>query len=110
MQPAHGCSIGLFGEGKSEIPAKTLRSYTQLVRLHVIPGLGHIPLTKLQPEEVEAFLEVKRQAGLSPRTRQYLRTVLRIALNRAMRHGLLARNVAALGRAARKVIHSPLGK
>ena len=80
----------------NSVRPKTLRSYTQLVRLHVIPGLGHIPLTKLQPEEVEAFLEVKRQAGLSPRTRQYLRTVLRIALNRAMRHGLLARNVAAL--------------
>ena len=80
----------------NSVRPKTLWSYTQLVRLHVIPGLGHVPLTKLQPEEVEAFLEVKRQAGLSPRTRQYLRAVLRIALNRAMRHGLVARNVAAL--------------
>ena len=24
LQPAHGCSIGLFGEGKSEIPDKSI--------------------------------------------------------------------------------------
>jgi len=75
---------------------KTFRSYSQLARLHLIPALGHIRLARLQPEDVEGFLRRRAQAGLSPRTCQYLRAVLRCALNRAIKKGMLARNVAAL--------------
>jgi integrase len=66
------------------------------VRVHLVPGLGHLRLGRLQPEHVEAFLDRKRAAGLSPRTCQYLRAVLRVALNRAIKRKLVAQNAAAL--------------
>ncbi len=81
---------------KPTIRAKTYRSYAQLVRLHLKPDLGHIPLAKLGPQDVQEFLNRKRQVGLSSRTVQYLHALLRAALNRALRWGLVARNVAAL--------------
>lgn len=76
--------------------AKTYASYAELMRLHAIPGLGHHPLAKLAPQHVAALLKEKSDAGLSPRRVHHIRSVLRNALNQAMRWGLVARNVAAL--------------
>ena len=88
---------------KPSVRPKTHHSYAQLVRLHLTPGLGHLRLARLEPGHVETFLEEKRQAGLSPRTCQYLRAVLRRALSRALKHGLVARNAAALADPPRSV-------
>ena len=88
---------------RSSVRAKTHHSYAQLVRLHLVPGLGHLRLGRLQPEHVDAFLDRKRADGLSPRTCQYLRAVLRIALNRAIKRKLVAQNAAALADAPRVV-------
>lgn len=81
---------------RPSVRAKTHHSYAQLVRLHLVPGLGHLRLGRLQAEHVEAFLDRKRAAGLSPRTCQYLRAVLRVALNRAIKRKLVVQNAAAL--------------
>jgi integrase len=75
---------------------KTHHSYAQLVRLHLKPGLGHHQLGKLAPEHVQVFLNERHASGLSPRTVQYLRAILRRALNQALRWGAIARNVATL--------------
>lgn len=80
----------------STVRPKTLVSYRQLVRLHLKPGLGHHKLAKLKPDHVEKFLRERAAGGLSPRTCQYLRSVLRRALSRAVKQDLVARNVAAL--------------
>ena len=80
---------------------RTLQSYRQIVELHLAPGLGRLQLATLSPDDVQAFLNEKHAAGLSPRTVQYLRAVLRQALNRALRWGLVARNAAALADAPR---------
>ena len=74
----------------------TFKSYASYVRLHIVPGLGHHPLTKLTPQHVQAFLNAKSGAGLSPRTVQQIRAILRRALGQALKWGLVARNVAAL--------------
>jgi integrase len=81
---------------KPSIRPKTYGSYAQLIRLHLVPGLGHFRINKMQPEHVERFLRDKQDAGLSPRTCQYLRAVLRRALARAVKAELVGRNVAAL--------------
>lgn len=88
---------------RSSLRAKTHHSYAQLVRLHLLPGLGQLRLGRLQPEHVETFLDRKREAGLSPRTCQYLRAVLRVALNRAIKRKLVTQNAAALADAPRVV-------
>jgi len=74
----------------------TLRSYRGIVRVHLTPGLGHIRLARLSPQQVQSFLNAKSASGLSPRTVGYLRSVLRKALTQAERWGLVSRNVAKL--------------
>lgn len=81
---------------KPKIRAKTYHSYAQLIRLHLKPELGHVVLAKLSPQDVQEFLNRKLESGLSARTVQYLHALLRASLNRALKWGLVARNVAAL--------------
>ena len=54
-------------------------SYDDIVRLHLIPGLGRIALAKLTPAEVQAFLSAKRESGLSARRVQMLHAILTVA-------------------------------
>jgi integrase len=70
--------------------------YWHLTTRHLIPNLDRVPLEKLSPEHVQAILRAKTEEGLAPRTVHHLRALLRIALNRAMRWGLVVRNAAAL--------------
>ncbi|MDP9357813.1 MAG: site-specific integrase [Chloroflexota bacterium] len=86
----------LEDEVKPTREPKTYESYESTVRLHIAPDLGRHQLAKLTPQHVQALLRRKEEAGLSPRSVQYIRTVLRIALNRAVRWEMVSRNVAAL--------------
>lgn len=74
----------------------TLERYSGLCRTHLIPGLGRTRLDRLTPADVEAFCARKLSEGLSQRSVHHLRAVLRTALNRALRWGMVTRNVAAL--------------
>jgi site-specific recombinase XerC len=47
-----------------------------------------------RPERVESFMNAKLKEGLSPRTVQLSLVILRRALKRAMKRGLVGRNVA----------------
>lgn len=71
----------------------TCERYRGIVEKHLIPAIGSIPLAKLTPAAVERMCAA--MPG-SQRSRSHARAVLRAALNRAVRHGDLARNAAAL--------------
>lgn len=71
----------------------TSRTYSMYVRDHLIPGLGKRRLHRLTAQQVRAFLNERRESGLSPRTVHHLHAVLRNALEHAVREDLLARNV-----------------
>lgn len=81
---------------KPSVRPWTYRGYEVLVRCHLIPEMGRVRLDKLTPEQVQGLMNRKREAGLSAKTVQYMRGVLRTALNRALRWGLVPRNVADL--------------
>src|SRR6266550_3387137 len=81
---------------KTSVRPATYSMYWHLTTRHLIPNLERIPLHKLSPEHVQELLRVKTEEGLAPRTVHHLRALLRIALNRAMRWGLVVRNAAAL--------------
>ena len=81
---------------KSQVRPKTYDSYRQLIRVHVIPALGKLELTRLQPEHVQDLMATILSKGRSPRTVQYVRAVLRRALGQATKWGMVPRNVAAL--------------
>ena len=61
------------------------------MRLHVIPALGKVKLEKLTPQHVDAAL-TRMEAGVGA----YSRTILRAALNKALKWGMVYRNAAAL--------------
>ena len=75
---------------------RTSERYEQLIRLHVAPEIGKIRLEKLAPADVQGLLNRKLAGGLSPKSVRHLRAVLTLALNRALRWGLVVRNAAAL--------------
>ena len=80
---------------------RTLASYTYIVRVHLRPALGDVPLASLTAQHVQGFLNAKAASGLAPRTVGYLRGVLRQALGFAERMDLVGRNVARLARPPR---------
>jgi integrase len=81
---------------KPSVKPKTFSSYSDTVRLHLVPSLGRIVLAKLTPQQVQAMMNERLASRLSPRTVGYIRSVLNIALARAVKLGLVHRNVVAL--------------
>jgi integrase len=97
---------------RPSVRPKTYRSYEQMVRNHLsktvppdewmkheldlVPGLKDVPLSKLTLQRVQQFFNQKLNAGNSPALVKYLRVVLRIALNEAVKGDLVVRNVAQL--------------
>lgn len=72
---------------RSSVRPSTYDSYTYLVRSHLVPTIGHHRLPLLTPQHVQALLEEKQAAGLSPRTVTYIRAVLRRAHLHALKMG-----------------------
>ncbi len=81
---------------KPGIRPSTFASYEAIVRVHLVPGLGRVPLVKLTVRDVERLLRAKSATELSPRRVAMIRGVLRRALSRAVKHRYVAANVAAL--------------
>src|SRR5580704_7122176 len=87
---------------KASVRPKTFRSYSDLVKNHISPSIGDIPLGKLSVQHVREFLSSKLavqelpRKTLSARTVKHLLVTLRGALSVAVRDGQIQRNVAAL--------------
>ncbi len=73
---------------------KTYERYEQLMRVHVVPLLGNIPLSKLRPLHIQGVYQRVREKGQSARTALHCHRVLKQALGHALKWQLLARNPA----------------
>jgi integrase len=71
---------------------RTWERYEQIARVHLKPALGRVKLKNLTPTQVRGLYRSKLDAGLSPRTVQYVHTALRKALKDAVADGLVPRN------------------
>lgn len=80
---------------------RTVESYTQMVENHIIPEIGRIRIGKLAPKDVQGMMSRKKASGLSARTVNYLRAILRSALASAVKQEIVARNVASFTESAR---------
>lgn len=69
--------------------ASTAYGYRNIVRCHLLPVLGDVPLTELSPLLLQTYLSVKLGEGLSPNTVLKHFTLLHTALGQAVRLGLL---------------------
>lgn len=79
---------------KGSVKAVTFGSYSALVRNHISPALGRNKLKSLTPAHLQGFYRSKLDSGLSPRSVQYMHTVLHRALKQAVRWSLIPRNVS----------------
>ncbi len=71
----------LYEVAKQRTRPMTWRGYEHLVRLHILPTLGRVRLAKLTPQHVHSLVTQKvREGRLSPRTIQYMHSVLRASL------------------------------
>jgi integrase len=74
----------------------TVVSYRSTVARYIIPAIGRVPLSKLEPTDVQRMLAGLARQNLSTTTVRYAYAVLRIALGRALKAGKVIRNVATL--------------
>jgi integrase len=70
----------------------TFERYEQMVRLHIRPVLGRLKLKNLTSTHVRGLYRQKLDAGLAPRTVQYVHVTLHKALKQAIADGLIPRN------------------
>ncbi len=80
----------------SAIRIGTYVTYRGILRNHIAPVLGHIPLQKLTPQHVQAFYTKKLDEGLSAGTVKCMHAILHGALEQAVRWDLVGRNVCDL--------------
>lgn len=73
----------------------TVEQYEQQIRVHIVPSLGRIKLSKLSPELVQDFYDSKIASGLKPASVRYIHAVLHNALEHAHKRRLIPDNVAA---------------
>ena len=77
---------------KSKLRIGTYVNYKKKVQ-YIVDGLGDVWLHKLTPEQVQDFLQKKLDEGLSSKTVHEIHGVLRVALKKAVRWGIVSKNV-----------------
>jgi integrase len=84
-----------------QVGPKTRERYVELLRLHVRPHIGALPLHKLQPVHLAELYAELLAKGLGPRTIGHVHRVLHKALTVAVEWSLLSRNPAAIAKPPR---------
>ena len=80
----------------------TYAAHNYVLKNHILPGLGDIPLSELTSEMVGEFLEERRRfgnhrpgsSGLGEETMRHIHRLLQQCLDQAIRDGLLTENPA----------------
>ena len=86
---------------KGSLKPTTYDSYESRIRVHIKPGLGEIPIDKLQTHMVQDFYNKKLRSdrddskeGLSARSVRHFHTIICSSLDQAVQDGVLHVNVA----------------
>jgi len=74
----------------------TFRRYTDFLRLHVLPAIGGIQMSKLAPLDLQRLYADRLDVGLSPTTVHHMHAVIHRLLKQAMRWGIVDRNVSEM--------------
>jgi integrase len=74
----------------------TRREYDRIVRVHLVPSLGRLPIRRLRPVDIDRMMDDLRKGGLAPRSIRGIHAVLRRALNQAVKWEWIERNPVAL--------------
>ena len=86
---------------RADLAPSSVALYETMLRRHILPGLGTVPLLKLAPQHLSAFYAEKRErgkvdgtGGLSSRSVRILHNIIHEALAWAVKQQVLARNIA----------------
>ena len=90
---------------KNQSRPTTYAAHGYIFKNHILPGLGHIPLSELTVEQVRDFLEERKHfgghrpdspeyPGLGEHTMRHIHRLLQQCLDQAIRDGLMADNPA----------------
>jgi integrase len=86
---------------KPNLGPRTFEGYESIVRCHLIPALGNLPLAQLRPEHLQKYYSKKLSGGrydgkgaLNQTTVSHHHTCLHRALKMAVRWGIINRNPA----------------
>lgn len=82
---------------------RTLENYRDMARLHILPRLGTMKLTQLQPAHLQQLYGAISDGGLSPKSVRIVHGVLHCALKQAVDWNLVPRNVASLANPPRVI-------
>jgi integrase len=80
---------------------RTWQTYRERARLYVLPSLGRVRLTQLEPAHLQRLYGELLARGLAPQTVHHAHSLIRAALGQAVAWGLIPRNVATLVKAPR---------
>jgi len=93
---------------KPNLAPRTAEGYESIIRQHLIPRLGNIPLMRLKPEHLQKYYSETLSSGrcgksssLTAQTVRHHHTALHKALQTAVEWGVLPRNVADAVKAPR---------
>jgi integrase len=81
---------------RAKIRPRTWRRYEQHLRVHVLPTLGSVILTKLSAQHLQTLYANKLAEGLSSTTVHHMHMLLHKALDAAVRLEVVQRNVSDL--------------
>lgn len=84
---------------------RTWIRYEELIRLHAVPHIGRVRLTRLGARQLDQLYGELVRVGLLPTTVVQLHRILHHALRDAMRWNLVARNATELVTPPRKARH-----
>ena len=70
---------------KANITARSYDRYSGIVKNHIIPSIGKIPLALLSPQNIQKMYSDKLESGLAPRSVRYIHIVLHRALQTALK-------------------------
>lgn len=79
---------------RSYLRPRTWTRYEELLRLHALPAIGSMRLTRVGSQEVQMLYSRALAKGLSATTVRQLHAVLHKALKQAVGWGIVARNAA----------------
>jgi integrase len=87
---------------REEISPKSHERYTEIVENFLIPAFGNLPIAKIAAAHIQDAYNRwatggrrdGKKGGLSPLTRRYIHSIVRLAFGRAVEQQLLARNPA----------------
>jgi integrase len=83
---------------KHTVPAtckqSTLRDYTDILRIHIIPSFGHLKIVDIKRGTVKDFLLSKLNQGYAPSTVSHMRDVISGVLNKAVDDEVITGNPA----------------